>query len=326
MTDCRSKDESCADRLLARLEQRGYKARIVPVSRLQQLREDLEKQRRMGTLEKGFDEERLSLFDFNVTDRHPNIRSIIITAARQPHVRLTVAFDGHTMPLMVPPTYSTEIDDEIESTVLTVLSPAGYKLYQWSLPKKLLAVHSGLARYGRNNITYVDGMGSYCRLVAFYSDMHCPEGEWLELAQMDLCQSCRACLDACPTGAISESRFLLHAEQCLTYINECAGPFPASVDQSWHHCLFGCLDCQTSCPENRKLPLWVEEGYSFTEAETEFLLKGSEAGDIPEVTQRKIAQFDFVQDRDELARNLQVLIENCGQVESKLKRIYRDYI
>ena len=71
----------------------------------------------------------------------------------------------------------------------------------------------------------------------------------------------------------------------------------------------------------RHAPLGVD-----AKPETDFLLKGSEAGDIPEGTRRKLAHFDFVQDRDELARNLRILIENCGQVESKLKRIYRDQL
>lgn len=326
MTHRRNKDENYADQLLARLEQRGYQARIVPIQRLQRLREDLEKQRRTEALNRDFDKERLSLFDFDVTDRHENIRSIIITAARQPHVRLTVAYDGQIIPLMVPPTYSPEVDHDIKATLLDVLSPAGFTVYRRSLPLKPLAVHSGLARYGKNNIVYVDGMGSYCRLAAFYSDMPCPEGEWHDMAYMDTCESCRACLKACPTGAISEDRFLLYAEQCLTYVNECAGPFPEWVDPSWHHCLFGCLDCQISCPENQKLPLWVESGDSFSDSETDFLLKGADAGDFPQDIQRKLAGFDFLQDRNELARNLRVLIENHRHVESKLKRIYRDQI
>jgi epoxyqueuosine reductase len=36
---------------------------------------------------------------------------------------------------------------------------------------KRLAVRSGLARYGRNNVTYVEGMGSFLELSASLTDM-----------------------------------------------------------------------------------------------------------------------------------------------------------
>jgi len=37
------------------------------------------------------------------------------------------------------------------------------------VPIDRLAVRGGLATYGRNNVTYVPGMGSFHRLSAFYS-------------------------------------------------------------------------------------------------------------------------------------------------------------
>jgi epoxyqueuosine reductase len=36
------------------------------------------------------------------------------------------------------------------------------------LPLKSLAVRSGLAAYGRNNVCYVPGMGSFLELVGLY--------------------------------------------------------------------------------------------------------------------------------------------------------------
>ena len=42
--------------------------------------------------------------------------------------------------------------------------------YDYWLPQKRLAVRSGLAEYGRNNICFVDGMGSVITLFVFISD------------------------------------------------------------------------------------------------------------------------------------------------------------
>jgi len=38
-------------------------------------------------------------------------------------------------------------------------------------PFKTLATRTGLAKYGKNNITYTECGGSYHRLTAFYTDM-----------------------------------------------------------------------------------------------------------------------------------------------------------
>jgi len=53
------------------------------------------------------------------------------------------------------------------------------------------------------------------------------------------CQTCQACLRACPTGAIAVERFLVRAERCVTFRNEKPGsvPFPAWVNPTWQNCL-----------------------------------------------------------------------------------------
>jgi len=95
-----------------------------------------------------------------------------------------------------------------------------YQIARMALPLKILAVRSELASYGKNNISYIPGMGSFYRLIAFYSDFPCQEDIWLEPQMMKHCHNCSACLDNCPTGAITSGGFLLHAERCITFHNE----------------------------------------------------------------------------------------------------------
>ena len=132
--------------------------------------------------------------------------------------------------------------------------------------KSFLAVRSGLAAYGRNNVTYVTGLGSFHRLSAFYSDMPCDGDEWHELRLLDRCVKCRLCHRLCPTGAIARDRFLLHAERCIVFHNEkpWTVPFPAWLDPAWHNCLVGCLLCQAKCPENRDRCRDLSDGCGFT--------------------------------------------------------------
>jgi epoxyqueuosine reductase len=179
------------------------------------------------------------------------------------------------------------------------------------LPKKLLAVCSGLGAYGKNNICYVDGMGSFIRLAAFYSDLPCEEDIWREPQMMDACQRCSACINKCPTGAIPQDRFLLRAERCITYHNEKPGhvPFPAWLDPAWHNCLVGCMTCQRICPKNKDFLHKVEDGATFSQEETAILLKGVAFDQLPDAMMEKLVRFDLVEFLDIFPRNLSVYLE-----------------
>jgi epoxyqueuosine reductase len=169
-----------------------------------------------------------------------------------------------------------------------------------------LAARSGLGAYGRNNVCYVEGLGSFHRPVALISDLPCPEDTWQEARMMERCQTCQACIRACPTGAITAERFLLHAERCLTFRNEKPGsvPFPAWVDPAWHNCLVGCMICQRVCPENKEVLGWIEEGAEFSQEETALLLEGVPSDQLPDALTEKLAQWDLVDLLDILPRNL----------------------
>ena len=114
-----------------------------------------------------------------------------------------------------------------------------------------------------------------------FSDLPCDGDPWREPKALERCESCVACLRNCPTGAITRDRFLLRAERCLTYHNEAAGDFPGWIDPSWHHCLIGCLRCQTACPENKAVLEWFEDRAEFSGAGDRSLSPACAAGSAP---------------------------------------------
>lgn len=187
-----------------------------------------------------------------------------------------------------------------------ILATKGYRVTRTTLPLKLLAVRSGLGSYGRNNICYVQGMGSFLQLAAFYSDLPCHKDNWQKPQMMKNCQSCYACRQNCPTDAISSDRFLLHAEQCISFHNEKKGdiPFPTWINRSSHNCLVGCMLCQRVCPQNRKFLQWIEEKEEFSQEETALLLEGVPRDQLPVTTMRKLKHLDLLEDTDILPRNL----------------------
>jgi len=125
----------------------------------------------------------------------------------------------------------------------------------------------------------VPGFGSFVQLCAFTTDAALPDSRPAASPElMPECESCGACVGACPTGAIDANRVLLRAERCLTFRNENPGDWPAWLDPNAHHCLLGCLRCQEICPVNARLPV-EPTGLSFSAEETRALVEGAEAND-----------------------------------------------
>jgi epoxyqueuosine reductase len=206
-----------AEGLSDELEERGYRGRIVSIQRLRDLQEEIEGGHRQGLFDEEFYREWLAPLTFSPADSLPDARSLIVAAVPQPQLRVTFNWNGEAASFFVPPTYlhGREADARVEGFLAEVLGRQGYRLSRARLPLKLLAVRSGLGAYGRNNICYVPGMGSFHRLAAFYSDFPCREDAWQEPQMMERCANCSACLNKCPSGAISSGRFLLHAERCI---------------------------------------------------------------------------------------------------------------
>ncbi len=300
--------EEIAGLIRSSLEEQGYRGTVVPVEHVAQLEHEMEERLSRKEIDAGLHEKYLSGFKFDVTTNLPGTCSIIITAAPQPQRKVTFHFNGQAYPVIIPPTYYADTDDCVKGILQKMLSSNGYQLHRAALPLKLLAVCSGMASYGKNNITYVEGLGSFVRLRAFLSDMPAGRSEWSEPRTMKECDSCKACLKACPTGAIVSDRFLVHAERCLTFFNEESDEFPEWLDPAWHNSLVGCMKCQLICPVNRPFVNWVEDGEDFDEAETQLLLDGVPLDRIPAETVNKLNRCYMTEYLNLLPRNLRVLM------------------
>jgi len=306
------REEQVKQRLLAQIKKQGYKARIVSVKHVSSLRQEINAWRRKKAICEELDRDYLREFDFNTQINPFKAESIIIVASPQPIARIFFTVNGRSIPVIIPPIYNHSTDEQVKNLILSVLKPEGFYVAKAILPWKSLAVHSGLAEYGKNNITYVQGMGSFFRLIAFYSDLPIQEDAWTEHQTMERCHNCSACLKSCPTEAISSERFLLHAERCLAFYNESQRDFPSWLDPSWHHCLVGCLRCQIKCPENKAFRDWTENRGTFSEAETTLLLDGLQTNELPARTVKKIEELHMkIEYSKILSRNMKALFKNA---------------
>lgn len=296
------------------LESKDYKGQIVHAKHIPDLRNDIKKHHEKNLIYSELYKEYKAYFEFEPDVDFAQINSIFVITLPQPQFKTTFHWNDKVISLPIPPTYlyGRKIIDQMKEFLTKLLKPEGYEVVYAVLPQKTLAVRSGLAEYGRNNITYVKGMGSFHRLTAFYSDFSIEGDNWQELRMMDMCKECSACVRKCPTGAIPTDRFLLRAERCITYHNEQPGniPFPEWLDSSWHNCLVGCLHCQRVCPANKNIFNWIEEGPEFSEEETEMFLDGKNIEQLPENTIKKIKDYDFLDYLEVFPRNLSVFFKN----------------
>lgn len=295
--------------LYSQLERHSYKGKIISVEHLDELKDGIQGHHRKGLLNEEFYQEDLRFFNFEIPRSLPETKSLIVVAAFQPQIKISFLWNGESFPLIIPPTYSYATDRKVKGLLESLLHTEGYHLTESALPLKLLAVHSGLAKYGKNNISYANGFGSFYRLAAFFTDFPSLEDNWGELRTLERCDKCPACINACPTGAISSDRFLLYAERCITFHNERRGEFPKWLDPSWHNCLVGCLHCQKCCPLNKDFVKLIEETETFDHDETALLLQGTTRDKIPPETVKKLDRLDIIEYLDELPRNLSVLLQ-----------------
>lgn len=298
------------ERLLSALRGDGFQAAVVSVLHVAELRAEIERLLSAGVLDQGLYQVGLSWFRFGQASELSEARSLIVIALPEPIIRLQFRWQGEERQVIIPPIYSPRGTDRLQRTLEEVLGGEQYYFVRAGLPLKLLAVRSGLAAYGRNNISYVSGLGSYHRLIAFISDMPCEQDSWREPERMAACDDCQACVHACPTACIKADRTVIHAERCITYFNEAAEPFPDWLEPHWHNALIGCMRCQNVCPENRGRAEVVQVADAFTEREIDLMQSGTAFDALPQMTQATLEALGQAQSyRSHLfSRNLAALL------------------
>jgi epoxyqueuosine reductase len=293
-----------------------YKAKTVSVSHFPELQAFIDGLRRDDKIShhkvyRSYIDDR----KFAVPDDFKDATAVVILAYRTPLLRFNVPYRGRSREIVISPQY---FDDGVTRAALEaavrrdiVKDPAARLEPAKGLHLKLLAVRSGLARYGRNNIAFVDGLGTYIALYPFLTDAQGFEDSWGELALLDACRECPLCYSLCPTGAIRRENFVIDAGRCLTLYNEIDGKFPNWVLPGMHNALMGCLKCQHGCPENQKTPCAVVAGEDLSEEETRRILEGRPDDRLLETLGRKLKNFPPAADRSQfpvLTRNLKALL------------------
>ncbi|MDF1809862.1 MAG: tRNA epoxyqueuosine(34) reductase QueG [Phycisphaerales bacterium] len=116
------------------------------------------------------------------------------------------------------------------------------------VPERELAKRAGIGWVGKHTLIIHPKLGSYMFIggIVMSIDVSAPESQ---VVITDHCGSCSACIDACPTNAITEHR--VDARKCISYLTiEHRAPIEPKLEQSMGDWIYGCDICQEVCPHN----------------------------------------------------------------------------
>lgn len=111
---------------------------------------------------------------------------------------------------------------------------------------KAWAAKSGLGWIGKHSNLLTKQVGSFFFIAELIIDLDLE----YDSAVTDHCGSCTACIDACPTQAITP--YVVDGSKCISYATiELKNNIPASFSSKMEDWMFGCDICQDVCPWNR---------------------------------------------------------------------------
>jgi epoxyqueuosine reductase len=148
--------------------------------------------------------------------------------------------------------YHTVIKDKLKILLCRLKESIGEiegRVFVDSAPvmDKAWAAKAGLGWVGKNTNLISKQVGSFFFIAEMIIDVELA----YDLPVADHCGSCTACIDACPTDALT-APYQIDGSKCISYATiELKEAIPNSFKDKMEGWTFGCDICQTVCPWNR---------------------------------------------------------------------------
>jgi epoxyqueuosine reductase len=149
--------------------------------------------------------------------------------------------------------------EDLRARLAADLGPLESRVYVDTGPvvERAYAAAAGLGAWGKNTCLLHPEHGSWFFLGEVITNLEMEP----DAPRADLCGSCTACLEACPTGALV-APYALDATRCISYLTiELKGAIPEEQRPGLGRHVFGCDICQDVCPWNRRRRERGEAGF-----------------------------------------------------------------
>jgi epoxyqueuosine reductase len=139
---------------------------------------------------------------------------------------------------------------ELFTFINDIIKPISGRAFVDSAPvlERAWAKNSGLGWIGKNSLLINPKKGSYFFLSELILDIELEYDSPIP----NHCGTCRKCIDACPTSAISNDGYSIDARKCISFLTiENKNDIPFEFKDKMEVYIFGCDICQEVCPWNR---------------------------------------------------------------------------
>ncbi|MFM8867147.1 MAG: tRNA epoxyqueuosine(34) reductase QueG [Ilumatobacteraceae bacterium] len=182
-----------------------------------------------------------------------------------------------------------------------------------SMVDREIAWMGGLGWFGKNANLLIRGAGSMFVLGSVVTTAPLKVRREVE---PDGCGACRVCIDACPTNAIVGDG-VLDARRCLSWLLQRPGVFPLEHRIALGDRLYGCDDCQETCPENVRLAVTRRIA---TRDETWVPILDVLQQDDRSLAERVGRWYVPGRDMNVVRRNALIVLGNVGDASSEIVR------
>lgn len=167
---------------------------------------------------------------------------------------------------------------------------------------KVWAQRAGLGWQGKHTNLINREYGSWLFLGELILDI---ELDYDQPFSEDLCGTCTACIDDCPTNALTE--YQINSNKCISYLTiEHRGDLPENYQDQLNSWIYGCDICQEVCPWNIK----------FGQTTDEDAFKPRE-----DIQNRKLTNW-----KNLIENEFRVLFKNSAVKRTKYAGLYRNII
>lgn len=181
-----------------------------------------------------------------------------------------------------------------------------------SIVDRETAYLAGIGWYGKNANILLPSAGSFFVIGCVVTTADLPHGTPID----EGCGACSRCIPACPTNAIV-SPGVIDGNRCLSWLLQKPGVFDHKYRVALHDRIYGCDDCQTSCPQTVRRAVPVQLTTSVSRAplpsratiDVEWLLRADDEAVM------SVCDHWYTHQRDPrwIRRNALIILGNIGE-------------